>query len=151
VKAGRARSCNTVQFEIIEDIQESQLEDLLALYRAAWWSQNRQRDDIKRMLKHSSLVLGLFEVETQRLVGFTRILTDFVYRATIWDVIINPQFQGQGLGRILIEAIVTHPKLQEVELMFLACTPEMMPFYEKFGFTREIKSDMRLMQRLQME
>ncbi|MFP4006627.1 MAG: GNAT family N-acetyltransferase [Spirulinaceae cyanobacterium] len=136
--------------KIITEIKEEQLDDLLALYHQAWWSRQRQKDDVRRMLEHSDVVLGLVEPEKQKLVGFTRILTDFVYRATIWDVMVDSQFQGQGLGRILLNAVVSHPQLREVESMYLACTAQMMPFYEKFGFTQEIKNDMRLMQRIRL-
>jgi len=138
------------QYKIISEINEDRLDDLLALYHQAWWSQERQKEDVQRMLQHSDLVLGIVAPEQGKLVGFTRILTDFVYRVTIWDVMIDSQFQGQGLGRILLNAVVSHPQLREVESMYLACTAEMIPFYEKFGFTKEIKKDMRLMQRLRL-
>lgn len=137
-------------YEIITEIKEDRLDDLLRLYHQAWWSQQRQKEDVRRMLEHSDLVLGVVEPEQQKLVGFTRILTDFVYRVTIWDVMVESQFQGQGLGRILLNAVVSHPQLREVELMLLICTAQMMPFYEKFGFTKEIKNDMRLMQRIRL-
>lgn len=137
-------------YKIISEINENHLDNLLELYHQVWWSQQRQKEDVRRMLRHSDLILGLVEPERERLVGFTRIMTDFVYRGTIWDVMVDSQFQGQGLGRVLLDAVVSHPQLQDVELMLLACTAEMMPFYEKFGFTKEIKNDLRLMQRIRL-
>ncbi|MEC4805661.1 MAG: GNAT family N-acetyltransferase [Jaaginema sp. PMC 1079.18] len=137
-------------FELVEEIHDNQLDDLLTMYHQVWWSRERQKDDVLRMLRHSDLVLGIVHVETHQLIGFTRILTDFVYRATIWDVMVHTQFQGQGLGRVLLNGVISHGRLQEVELMLLICTVEMMPFYEKFDFTREIKNDLRLMQRVRL-
>lgn len=137
-------------YKIITEINEDRLDDLLGLYHQAWWSQQRQKEDVRRMLQHSDLVFGILEPERGKLVGFTRILTDFVYRVTIWDVMVDSQFQGQGLGRILLNGVISHPQLKDVELMLLMCTAQMMPFYEKFGFTKEIKKDMRLMQRMRL-
>jgi ribosomal protein S18 acetylase RimI-like enzyme len=68
-------------------------------------------------------------------VAFCRVLTDFVFRATIYDVIVAPPHRGQGLGRRLLDAITTHPRLQNVSVLWLCCEPDRVPFYEKWGFT----------------
>ena len=46
-------------------------------------------------------------------------------------------YQKQGLGSQLIKEIFNHPKLQNVEIFMLVCSPEMIPFYQKFGFDNE--------------
>ena len=72
------------------------------------------------------------------MIGFTRVLTDFVYRATIYDVIVKPTHRKIGLGTRLIDAVVNHPKLASVEQIALYCLPEMIPFYERWDFTANI-------------
>ena len=121
--------------EPIEQLTEAHIDDLLQLYRqASWWGHNRQRVDIERMLAHTSMVIGFQEVDSQRLVAFCRLLSDGVYRATVYDVMVAQAYQGKGLGRRLMEAVVTHPDLQRVEYVDLNCLPEMMAFYGKFDF-----------------
>lgn len=82
----------------------------------------------------------------RRLIAFTRVLTDFVYRATIYDAIIKPTHRKMGLGAKLINAVINHPKLCSVEQFALHCLPEMIPFYQRWGFTADV-SDIRLMYR----
>jgi predicted N-acetyltransferase YhbS len=48
---------------------------------------------------------------------------------------VDSDYQKKGLGSLLIETVINYPELQEVETFMLMCLPEMIPFYEKFGFT----------------
>ena len=68
-----------------------------------------------------------------RLIGFSRATSDCVYRATIWDVIVHPEFQGSGIGRKLVETILTHPRVSRVERVYLMTTHKQR-FYERIGF-----------------
>jgi N-acetylglutamate synthase-like GNAT family acetyltransferase len=75
-----------------------------------------------------------------RLVGFGRVLTDFVYRATIWDVIVDRAYHKQGIGTELVQRILNHPRLNNVELFWL-CTRR-PGFYEKLGFSSKEQTGM---------
>jgi ribosomal protein S18 acetylase RimI-like enzyme len=123
-------------YRIVSELAEQQISELTDLYRNEFWSQNRTRQDVAKMLAASDIVIGLID-ESDRLIGFTRVLTDFVYRAVIFDVIIKPTHRSQGLGKQLIDIIIHHPQLQSVEYLGLYCLPDMVPFYERWGFTTE--------------
>ena len=125
-----------MKVEAIAQLTEEQIEDLHQLYKSTWWANNRTVPGIRKMLQNTDLVVGLCEVESKKLVAFGRVLTDYFYRAVIWDLIVEESYRGQGLGKALMEAILNHPSLKEVESMSLMCFPEMVPFYEKFGFTQ---------------
>jgi GNAT superfamily N-acetyltransferase len=88
------------------------------------------------MLAGTDLVLALIDRATDRLVGFTRALTDWRYRAYVYDVIVAPDWQGRGLGRVLMDA--TMERLAGVESIELTCKPEMIPFYRRWGFSDEL-------------
>lgn len=68
-----------------------------------------------------------------RLVAFARVLTDRIYRATLWDVIVDADYQGRGVGDGLMEIVLKHPVLARVEKFWLN-TRDKQPFYERFGF-----------------
>ena len=121
-------------FTLIESLTDEQIEQLYALYQTQWWCQSRSLEDVKRMVEHTSLLLGLIENTSQRLVGFCRVLTDCTFRATIYDVIVAEDWQGRGLGQRLMDALLQHPNLQEVSAIYLSCRPQMIPFYERWGF-----------------
>jgi len=127
----------TLDYSLIESISERHLDDLAALYENEWWCRGRSRDDIRRMLDGTEVVLGLVDRD-DRLVGFTRVLSDGVYKALIFDVIVAPECRDRKLGRVLMDAVVNHPKLKNVQHLELYCLPELEPFYERWGFTSEL-------------
>jgi predicted GNAT family N-acyltransferase len=133
-------------YGIISELNEQQISELTELYSNVFWSQNRTRQDVAKMLAASDIVIGLVG-ECDRLIAFTRVLTDFVYRAVIFDVIVKPSHRSQGLGKKLLDLVVHHPQLQSVEYLGLYCLPEMVPFYERWGFTTE-HGGLQLMLRL---
>jgi len=124
--------------ESIEQLTNRHIEQLHALYRAEWWTQDRQLEDVRHMLQHSDVVIALAEADTGQLAGFARVLTDYVYKALIFDVIVAEPQRGQGLGRVLMEAILNHAELQSVRHFELYCLPDMMPFYQQWGFTADL-------------
>lgn len=106
-------------------------QQLLTLFQQAPWAKGRTLEDAGEMLRHTDLVLCAWH--GSQLVGFARVLTDFVYRATIWDVIVDQAYQKQGIGAELVQRILHHPRLKKVELVWL-CTRR-PGFYEKLGFS----------------
>lgn len=77
-----------MNYQIIETFNSEQIEDLYQLYKVSWWGNTREISDINIMLANSDINLGICEQHNQKLVGFTRVLTDFIYRAVIWDVMV---------------------------------------------------------------
>lgn len=118
------------------------------MYQNEWWSRNRTLHDVRRVVEHSDLIFAFCDSESGRLVAFTRVLTDFVYKAFIFDVIVARSHRDLGAGRMLLDAITSHPALLFVEHIELYCRDEMVPFYEKWGFTSALPA-LRFMRRTQ--
>jgi predicted GNAT family N-acyltransferase len=133
---------------LIERLSDKQVEELTALYQKEWWSQGRQLDDVRRMLVGTDLVFAFEDTPSGELVAFARVLTDTVYRAYLFDVIVKESHRGQGLGKAIVEAVLKHPSLATIEKLYLWCRPELMPFYEEFGFTIDSREDIHCMVRL---
>ena len=133
------------KYRIIETLTESQVSDLMDLYKNEFWCDKRTREDVVKMLASTDVTIGLVD-EGDRLIGFTRVITDFVYRAMIFDVIVKPTHRKTGLGTVLMDAVLNHPELQAVESLALNCLPNMMPFYERWGFTDDV-GEMKFMRR----
>jgi predicted GNAT family N-acyltransferase len=133
------------KYRIVETLTESQVSDLMDLYKNEFWSDKRTRQDVVKMLAATDVIIGLVDEcdslrdsYASRLIGITRVLTDFVYRAMIFDVIIKPTHRKMGLGAKLMDAVLNHPKLQTVEHLALNCLPHMVPFYERWGFSDDV-------------
>jgi ribosomal protein S18 acetylase RimI-like enzyme len=126
------------------DISYSERKDLdpaqvVRLFRLAPWAQDRTEEETKLMLDHTDLVLSAWDGDT--LVGFGRVLTDYVYRASIWDIIVDPAYQGQDIGTDIMHRLLHHPELKRVELFWL-CTRTQQAFYEKLGFSSKEQTGM---------
>ncbi len=126
---------SAVTFSEKKDLEASQL---VRLFHQAPWAKNRTLEAAKEMLRHTDIALCAWEGD--QLVGFGRVLTDYVYRATIWDVIVDKAYQKQGIGTEIVQRLLHHPRLKKVELFWL-CTrrPE---FYEQLGFSSKEQTGM---------
>jgi ribosomal protein S18 acetylase RimI-like enzyme len=122
---------------VVSTLSGKQVEQLIALYRNEFWCNQRKRSDVERMLNNSDIIIGAVD-STHNLVGFVRVLTDYVYKATIYDLIIHSDWRGQQLGRFLMDSVINHPDLIDVEHFDLHCLPDMYKFYQKWGFTTEL-------------
>jgi predicted GNAT family N-acyltransferase len=121
--------------EVREHLDRSHTSQLMDLYAAEWWTSERELPDVEAMLESTDLVVALIHRPSDRLVGFARVLTDFVYQALVLDVIVAEDLRGTGLGATLMDAVVNHPRLTSVRTFELACQPELVPFYSRWGFT----------------
>src|SRR6188472_2347143 len=107
--------------EVHDVIEPARLGQLLEFYRATWWAAHRTQSDVKRMLAGSDLVIPLVDGATDRLVAFARVLTDFIYRAVVFDVIVASDHRGRGLRARLMDSLVAHPRLAGIESIELVC------------------------------
>lgn len=89
-------------------------------------------EGIMTMLSASAAVVGLIDKDGT-LIAFCRALSDGIYRATIYDVMVAEDQQKTGLGDKLIDTLLAHPALKDVARIELACLPELVPFYQKWG------------------
>ena len=121
-------------YRLVETLDDRLRRDLMELYRHEWWTNQRREEDVARMLQHTDLVVGMC-ADDGRLVGFTRVLTDQVFKAVIFDVIVAREHRGTGLGKRLLDYVLDHPMVAGVRHVELYCKPEMIPFYKKWGFT----------------
>jgi predicted GNAT family N-acyltransferase len=129
-------------FELIDQFSHNQIQQLYELLQQTWWAKDRTRADVSTMLKNC-MCFGVIETKTQNLVGYARVLTDELKYAFIFDVIAVEYHRGKGIGKMLMDAIIAYPKLKSIKYFELTCAPDMVAFYEKFGFSekydREVK------------
>lgn len=73
-----------------------------------------------------------------KIVGMGRVLFDYGYTAYIGDVIIHPEYQGQGIGSHIVKSLMDKTLDATCEgdrIMFiLGAAKGKEEFYEKFGF-----------------
>jgi GNAT superfamily N-acetyltransferase len=82
----------------------------------------------------------VFVYDNQKLVGFGRAISDGLIQAAIYDVAVIQNYQGQGIGRQIIEELVA--SLPGCNFILYA-SPGKELFYEKLRF-RRMKTGMAL-------
>lgn len=113
------------------------------LSERSYWAQGRTPAAIRKSVENS-LCFGVYCPEGKQ-AGFARLITDYVVFAWLMDVFILEEYQGKGLGKMLMKTITEHPELQEVKKWGLG-TKDAHGFYKQFGFTAPEKPE-NLMER----
>ena len=108
------------------------------LYTTAYWAVGRPMKIVRKSIENS-ICFGLYDGEKQ--VGFARIVTDFATVGWMCDVFILPSYQGNGLGKWLVECIVDHPDVKSLRRILLN-TRDAHELYIKYaGFRTLLKSE----------
>lgn len=111
------------------------------LSRQSYWAGAVPREVVARSVANA-LSFGVYAPDGAQ-VGFARVVTDKATFAWLADVFIDPDRQGLGLGKGLMDAIVAHPDLQGLRRFMLA-TADAHGLYERYGF-KTIENPERLM------
>jgi N-acetylglutamate synthase-like GNAT family acetyltransferase len=123
-----------IQFQegLADPLTAADLQQLKDLFeQGAFWAADRRIEDLAMAIAHSYPIISAWDGD--RLVGFARALSDGIYRATIWDVVIHPDCRGSGLGRKLVQTVLAHPHISQVERVYLM-TSHQQNFYTRIGF-----------------
>ncbi|WP_035984912.1 GNAT family N-acetyltransferase [Leptolyngbya sp. KIOST-1] len=141
--------CSAIQFQYSEQFSAADLDQLVDLFQAAaFWAKDRTRAEMATAIAHSYPVVTAWD--GHQLIGFARATSDGVFRATIWDVVISPDYQGGGLGRRLVETLVAHPHMSRVERVYLMTTHQ-QGFYKRIGFEENASTTMVLYNSAEIE
>lgn len=130
-------SAGSGPLQVIDTLTDDQCRQLHALYQQEWWTRGRTFPDTRKCVEGSQICIGLID-DSGSLQGFTRVLTDYVFKAFVFDVIVAGDRRGTGLGKALVALVLNHEKLRSVKQFELYCLPEMSGFYEKLGFSRDV-------------
>ena len=130
---------------IIYNFSDNHIQQLIQLYQDIGWGE-RTTEDVKSCVQASQVCIGILD-ENDNLIGFTRVVSDLVYKAFILDVMVNANYRGHGLGQKLMNLVKSHEKLKKVKHLELYCLPEMEAFYSSFGFSTDV-GGIKLMRRV---
>ncbi|MBC8050219.1 MAG: GNAT family N-acetyltransferase [Chitinophagales bacterium] len=89
-------------------------------------------DRIAAMIVNSNLIVAARD--SGRLIGVSRCMSDFAFNCYCSDLAVDKAYQGQGVGRALINATLAqlHPKAS----FYLTSAPDAVGFYDRIGMSR---------------
>lgn len=123
--------------KIIETFTPELISQVYHLYQIEWWTKGRTLAETRSVIEGSQICLAAID-ENGSLQAFARIITDFTFKALIFDVIVSESSRGSGLGQLLMQNIKQHPKLKLVKHFELYCLPELEAFYQQHGYSNEV-------------
>ncbi|CAN6471448.1 unnamed protein product [Victoria cruziana] len=94
----------------------------------------RRPDKIAKALEHTPTVLWIEDTRSGKPVAFARATGDGVFNAIIWDVVVDPSFQGLGLGKAIMERVVGDLLEMGIVNIALYAEPQVLGFYRPLGF-----------------
>ncbi|MBI3890548.1 MAG: GNAT family N-acetyltransferase [Candidatus Wallbacteria bacterium] len=111
-----------------EQVRAAELKGLLD---TTYWAAARPLPAVERLLRGSQVVVAA--LDGGKLAGFARAVTDGAVHAWIFDVVVDPERRGRGIGHRVMRRLLAHPNLRSVRTVRLD-TRDRMTFYERLGF-----------------
>ncbi|NJO92382.1 MAG: GNAT family N-acetyltransferase [Chloroflexia bacterium] len=96
----------------------------------SYWAKGRPYNIVARSIENSMCIGAFTRVRNQ--AGFARVVTDLSTTYYICDLFVLPEYQGNGLGKAMVEFIIKHPSLKSLSGLLL--TADAHGLYEKYGF-----------------
>lgn len=126
-----------VEIELDSDVNAVDFHELALLIERAPLGK-RDPGMLETAFRNSGVVC--FAYHDGKLIGTGRGLTDFVYRAALYDVAVLPEYQGKKVGKKIVEYLIAASKAPMV-ILFAASGKE--TFYTKLNF-HKMKTGMML-------
>lgn len=110
--------------------------DYWVLFQTTGWNDKYKlsEDELNASIQNSWYACSLYD--SDKLIGFGRIICDGIFHALIVDLMIHPDYQGQGYGSQLLEKLVDKCKEHRVRSIQLFSAKGKFGFYEKYGFEK---------------
>lgn len=121
---------------IHSDFSRANLDEMKEIYVSVGWTRH-SKEIIKQVFEASNVFA--FVTVNDRIVGFGRAMSDGVFNAAIYDVVVHPEFQKQGIARQIMDHLLD--KLSNVSCVHLISTTENEGFYKKLGL-KKLKTGM---------
>ena len=107
-----------------------------------YWATKRTKKDLKKMLGKSQVIISIWD--SNQMIGFGRATSDEMYRAVLWDVVVDKKYQNRGLGKKIVKAILQDPLISKVEKIYLMTT-NCQGFYFNMGFSKVEKQNLMML------
>lgn len=112
------------------DIKELESDSIRDLFLSVNWPLGEKPDKLQRAFSHSDKVITAWNGE--KLVGLINSIADGSLTAYIPYLLVNPDYQKQGIGKTLLSMIASGYK--SYERIVLLTEKDTVDFYKKCGF-----------------
>ena len=110
--------------------------------RNAFWARKRSINNLKVMLSHSDVIVSIWL--DKNIIAFGRATTDRSFRATLWDVVVDRNYQSLGIGKKIVDALLQNQLVSKTEKTYVMTTHS-ENFYENIGFEKEYNQTLMIL------
>ena len=111
------------------------IDQYFSLFETTGWNSDYclSKDELSLSISNSYYTVSAYE--ENKLVGFGRIVSDGIIHAMIYEMIVDPDYQGEGIGSTILNMLVDKCITNNIRDIQLFCAKGRKVFYERHGFT----------------
>ena len=114
--------------DLIKDIKS-----ISSLYESAgWFDYNEELEKLEEAFKNSLKIISAWHEE--KLIGLIRVVGDGLTIIYIQDIVVLPEYQGNGIGRGLIYSVLDEYKDVKQKILISEDKDSSIEFYKNIGF-----------------
>ena len=121
-----------IEYSIKAGYDEMDFDKITDMLKGAFWCVGIKKKETIQGAQNSALLVGAYTNDNKQ-IGFARVISDKTRFGYILDVIVDNNYQKQGIGQAMIRFILSHPELKEV-YQWLLITKDAHGVYQKVGF-----------------
>ena len=136
--------------ELVIKHNELTAEEFIFLWETVW-GDGPSLEQTRLAMEHTLFRVSIYD--GNEIVAMARMIGDMGLNYYIKDVVVKPEYQGKGIGRLLINELLKFIKENGVKdtdiFVELCAVPDKIPFYEKFGFNANEAQRLKMMCRVE--
>ncbi|RUR37125.1 N-acetyltransferase [Clostridium perfringens] len=114
--------------DLIKDIKS-----ISSLYESAgWFDYTEDLEKLEEAFKNSLKIISAWHEE--KLIGLIRVVGDGLTIIYIQDIVVLPEYQGNGIGRGLIYSVLDEYKNVKQKILISEDKDSSIEFYKNIGF-----------------
>lgn len=125
-----------MDIKIHNDLSKANWEEMKEVYQSVGWRKH-SNDIIKKVFEASNVIA--IATCNERIVGFGRAISDGVFNAAIYDVVVHRDFQNLGIAKKIMNNLLDN--LKHISCVHLISTTGNEEFYRKIGL-KKLKTGM---------
>lgn len=116
---------------IYNSYSDQDITRMIEVYKSVGWM-NHDYNKVSIILNNSTHI-AIAKLD-DNIIGFARALSDGVFNAAIYDVVVCPEYQRRGIAKLLLENLLA--QFEDLSCIHLISTTGNEAFYKKIGFKK---------------
>lgn len=114
-----------------DNVLEEEFAQIVEVYHEVGWTGHDLRN-VPTIFKNSTHYI--IARDNGKIIGFARALSDGIFNAAIYDVVVHPDYHRQGIASKLVQQLLN--QFESLSCIHLISTTGHEAFYKKLGFKK---------------